>query len=47
MSGVSGIGNTYTDYGKLANGKKLQNASDGAADLAAVFYEYAEKTDGK
>lgn len=34
MSGITGIGNTYTDYGKLASGKKIQTASDGAAELA-------------
>ena len=34
MSGITGVGNTYTDYGKLASGKKIQTASDGAAELA-------------
>lgn len=34
MSGITGIGNTYTDYGKIASGKKIQQVSDGAAELA-------------
>ena len=34
MSGVKSIGNTYTDYGKIASGKKIQQASDDAAELA-------------
>jgi len=34
MSGISSIGNTYTDYGRLVSGKKLLQASDGAAELA-------------
>lgn len=34
MSGINGIGNTYTDYGKFASGKQIQSASDGAAELA-------------
>jgi len=34
MSGVTGINNTYTDYGKFSSGKQIQNASDGAAELA-------------
>lgn len=34
MGGVNAIGNAYTDYGKLASGKKIQQASDGAAELA-------------
>ena len=33
MSGIQGIGSTYTDYGKLASGKKIQQASDGVAEL--------------
>lgn len=36
MSRITGIGNTYTDYGKFASGKQIQNASDGAAELAVV-----------
>ncbi|MCI8993400.1 MAG: flagellin FliC5 [Eubacterium sp.] len=37
MSGIAGLGNSYTsytDYGKLASGKRLQSAADGAAELA-------------
>ena len=34
MSSISGINGTYTDYGKLASGTKLQTAADGAAELA-------------
>lgn len=37
MSGMAGINNSYTnytDYGKLASGKKLMSAADGAAELA-------------
>lgn len=36
MSGITGIGNTYTDYGKFASGKQIQTAADGAAELAIV-----------
>lgn len=34
MSGITGINNSYTDYGKLASGKQIQSASDGAAEVA-------------
>lgn len=35
MSGITGISSSsYYDYGKLASGKRLQSASDGAAELA-------------
>ena len=37
MSGISGVTGgvtAYTDYGKLARGKALQSAADGAAELA-------------
>ena len=34
MSGIKSIGNTYIDYGKIASGKKIQQASDDAAELA-------------
>lgn len=34
MSSISGINGTYTDYGKIASGTKLQTAADGAAELA-------------
>ncbi|MBO6215800.1 MAG: flagellin, partial [Lachnospiraceae bacterium] len=37
MSGISGVTGgvtSYTDYGKLASGKALQSAADGAAELA-------------
>ena len=34
MNNVSGITGSYTDYGKLASGKKLQSAADGATELA-------------
>lgn len=36
MSSISGISGTYTDYGKLASGTKLQTAADGAAESAIV-----------
>lgn len=35
MNGITGISSSsYYDYGKLASGKRLQSASDGAAELA-------------
>lgn len=35
MNGITGINSSsYYDYGKLASGKRLQSASDGAAELA-------------
>ncbi len=40
MSSISGISGSYTDYGKMASGTKLQTAADGAAELAI-----AEKTE--
>jgi flagellin len=36
MSGITGIGSSYTEYGKIASGKQIQSASDGAAELAIV-----------
>lgn len=34
MSGITGINTSYTEYGKIASGKQIQTASDGAAELA-------------
>lgn len=34
MSGITGIGNSYTEYGKITSGKQIQSASDGASELA-------------
>ena len=36
MSTINGINNSYTDYGKFASGKEIQNAADGAAELAII-----------
>lgn len=36
MSRISPIKSVYTDYGKFASGKRIQNAADGAAELAIV-----------
>ena len=33
MSGITGVNTSYTDYGKVASGKQIQTASDGAAEL--------------
>lgn len=34
MSGITCINTSYTEYGKIASGKQIQTASDGAAELA-------------
>ena len=36
MSRVGGISNVSMDYGKFASGKRVQNAADGAAELAII-----------
>ena len=43
MSSISGIhGSSYTFYGKFASGKKVQNAADGASELAIIEKENAQ-----
>lgn len=43
MSGISGISaSSYSDYGKLASGQKIQSASDGAAGLSIIEKEDAQ-----
>lgn len=46
MSSISGIHNSnyagYTDYGKLASGKRIEKAADGAADLSIIQKEDAQ-----
>ncbi len=46
MSSMSGIYSSnyrgYTDYGKLASGKRVQKAADGAADLSIIQKEDAQ-----
>lgn len=44
MSGISGISNSYTDYGKFASGKKIQTAADGAAELAIIQKQASQIT---
>lgn len=34
MSRIASIGNGYADYGRIASGKQIRRASDGAAELA-------------
>lgn len=40
---ISGINNTYTDYGKFASGKRIQTAADDAAGLAISQKMQAQK----
>lgn len=44
MSSISSINTSisYTDYGRFASGKKIQNAADGAAELAIIQKEDAQ-----
>lgn len=46
MSGISGINSvsSYTSYGALAGGSRLQSAADGAAELAIVEEENTQVT---
>lgn len=37
--GAIGSGSSYADYGKIASGKKIQSAADGAAELSIVEKE--------
>ena len=40
--GAIGSGSSYADYGKIASGKKIQSAADGAAELSIVEKEDAQ-----
>ena len=44
MSSIGAIssGSSYADYGKIASGKKIQSAADGAAELSIVEKEDAQ-----
>lgn len=43
MNRISGISHSsYSDYGKFASGKKVQSASDGAAELSIIEKENAQ-----
>ena len=40
--GAIGSGSSYADYGRIASGKKIQSAADGAAELSIVEKEDAQ-----
>lgn len=44
MSSISAVGmsHSYQDYGKFASGRKIQSASDGAAELTIIEKENAQ-----
>ena len=44
MSSITGIGSSYTSYGNLASGNKLQSAADGAAELTIAEQQNTQIT---